>query len=72
MRLKEIGSQALVIAGTVGAQSTREAIELSRDMSQAGADYVLVLPPSYYPAAKNPDSVLEFYNEVSPAPPRLF
>ncbi|KAF2447367.1 aldolase [Karstenula rhodostoma CBS 690.94] len=67
--LEEIGSQALVIAGTVGAQSTRQAIELSRDASQAGADYVLVLPPSFYPAAMNPDSILGFYNELASASP---
>ncbi|KAJ5232496.1 hypothetical protein N7468_005452 [Penicillium chermesinum] len=36
-----------VIAG-VGAPSTRETIQFSKDAADSGADAVLVLPPSYY------------------------
>lgn len=36
-----------VVAG-VGASSTRETIELAREAADAGADFVMVIPPGYY------------------------
>lgn len=62
----------LVIAGTVGAQSTQEAIRLARDAAESGADYVLALPPSYYSAAMSPEAILGFYHEVCTYPFRQF
>lgn len=60
-----IGNPGAIIAGTVGAQSTREAIELCRDAASAGADYTLILPPSYYPGAMKPDAIQSFFEDVS-------
>ncbi len=59
------GSSGLIIAGTVGAQSTREAILLSKDAAAAGADFVLILPPSYYPGIMTPDAIQGFFEDVS-------
>ena len=60
-----VGNPGIIIAGTVGAQSTREAIQLAKDASEAGADFVLALPPSYYPGAMSDDAILGFYEDVS-------
>ncbi|WWD17988.1 hypothetical protein CI109_102434 [Kwoniella shandongensis] len=68
---RRCGNNGPIIAGTVGAQSTREAIRLCNDAAQAGADFVLVLPPSYYPGAMSPDAIQTFFEEladVSPLP----
>jgi 4-hydroxy-2-oxoglutarate aldolase len=60
-----IGNPGSIIAGTVGAQSTREAIELCQDAADAGADFTLVLPPSYYPGAMTPEAIQGFFEDVS-------
>ncbi|KAL1410963.1 hypothetical protein Q8F55_001906 [Vanrija albida] len=65
--LARAGSPALVIAGTVGAQSTAQAIELSNDAAAAGADYTLTLPPSYYPGVMTDDALAAYYEEVAGA-----
>ena len=69
--------QALQVAGYVdmpvivgcGAQSTRETVQFCRDALDAGGDYALVLPPSYYRALFGPDSVVEFFTDVANASP---
>jgi 4-hydroxy-2-oxoglutarate aldolase len=45
-----VGDAGWVVAGT-GAESTRQTIALSRAAAEAGADAVLVRPPSYFSAA---------------------
>ncbi|KAK8865827.1 hypothetical protein IAR55_000975 [Kwoniella newhampshirensis] len=68
---KRCGNNGSIIAGTVGAQSTREAIRLCDDAAEAGADFALVLPPSYYPAAMPADAIQTFFEEladISPIP----
>lgn len=57
-----------VIVGC-GAQSTRETVELCRDALQAGGDYALVLPPSYYRPMLGPDALREFFTDVADASP---
>ncbi|RCI12944.1 hypothetical protein L249_1321 [Ophiocordyceps polyrhachis-furcata BCC 54312] len=44
------GTAVALVAGC-GAQSTRETVTLCRDAAESGADFALVLPPSYYHAA---------------------
>ena len=61
-------SQVPVIVGC-GAQSTRETLRLCRDAADAGGDYVLILPPSYYRSLMTRDTVLRFYSEVAEASP---
>lgn len=64
-----MGNPGAIIAGTVGAQSTREAILLSKDAAEAGAEFTLVLPPSYYPAWMTPAAIQSFYEDVANASP---
>ena len=54
----------LLVAGT-GAESTRGTVQLSRDAAQAGADAVLVQPPSYYKGAMSPAVLLDHYRAVA-------
>ena len=61
-----VGNPGFVIVGTVGAQSTLEAISLCEDAAQHGGDFGLVLPPGYYASALTTASILEFYNDVRP------
>ena len=57
-----------VIAGC-GTQSTREAIELTKEAHAAGADYALVLPPSYYKANYNQQCFIDYFEELASASP---
>lgn len=53
-----------LVAGISG-QSTNETVKLAADAALAGADYGLLLPPSYWPRAVNNDIIEEFYCEVA-------
>ncbi|WWD09203.1 hypothetical protein V865_007325 [Kwoniella europaea PYCC6329] len=66
---REAGNNGPIIAGTVGAQSSREALKLCKDAYEAGADFALVLPPSYYPAAMTVDAIQGFFEELASASP---
>ena len=57
-----------LIAGT-GAESTRQAIALTRAAAAEGADAVLVRPPSYFGPAHAPASLVEHYRAVADASP---
>lgn len=57
---------AWLIAGT-GGESTRETIALSRAAADAGADAVLVRPPSYYSAALTPATLAAHFRAVADA-----
>ena len=52
-----------ITLGTSG-QSTREVIAETHRAKEAGADFVLVLVPSYFHFAMNDDAVVDFYKEV--------
>ncbi|KAL9635069.1 MAG: hypothetical protein Q9164_003698 [Protoblastenia rupestris] len=67
--LSDEGFGSLPIIVGCGAQSTREAIELCHEASAAGGDYALILPPSYYKAMFNSDSLIEFFHDVADASP---
>ncbi|OCF32851.1 dihydrodipicolinate synthetase [Kwoniella heveanensis BCC8398] len=66
---RRVGNTGPIIAGTVGAQSSREALKMCRDAHEAGADFALVLPPSYYPSAMTPDAIQAFFEELASASP---
>ncbi|KAI3075480.1 hypothetical protein CBS147353_5204 [Aspergillus niger] len=53
-----------VVAGISG-QSTNESLRLAEDAREAGADFGLLLPPSYWPKAVTKDVILDFYTEVA-------
>ncbi|KAI0541910.1 mitochondrial putative 4-hydroxy-2-oxoglutarate aldolase [Xylaria digitata] len=59
-----------VIVGC-GAQSVRETIEFCREAAEAGGDYALVLPPSYYATlfAPSSETILRYFTEVADASP---
>lgn len=59
-----------IVAGT-GASSTRESIQLCKDAADAGADYVMVIPPGYYagPLMSNPKAIKKFFVDISNASP---
>ncbi|KAM5348903.1 hypothetical protein ACJ41O_008726 [Fusarium nematophilum] len=59
---------AVVIAGT-GAQSTRETIQLSQEAKEAGADFALVLAPSYFVGAMQKPVIYKFFDDVATASP---
>lgn len=46
--LKEHGREGAVLIAGCGAQSTRETIQLCNEAKESGADYALVLSPSYW------------------------
>lgn len=56
-----------VIVGT-GAESTRQAIALTRAAAEEGADAVLVRPPGYFPAA-SARSLANYYRAIADASP---
>ncbi|WAO89918.1 Hypothetical protein NCS54_00732200 [Fusarium falciforme] len=67
--LKEHGRpDTVVIAGT-GAQSTRETIQLCNEASEAGADFALVLSPSYFVGAMQKPVLSKFFDDVATASP---
>ena len=59
---------AWLIAGT-GGESTLETVKLSLAAAEAGADAILVRPPSYYSAAMSPASLAVHFLSVADASP---
>lgn len=57
-----------IIAGCSD-QSVRGTLQLCRDAESAGADYALVLPPSYYRPAMSADVIKRFYHGVADGSP---
>lgn len=64
----ELAGEKWLLAG-VSAESTRAAIRLTRDAAEAGADAVLVAPPSYYMPQLTPEALREHYRDVADASP---
>ena len=67
--LNEAGFHTMPVIVGCGAQSTRETIELCSDALLSGGDYALVLPPSYYKAMYQPESIVKYYQDVAEASP---
>ncbi|RDA95466.1 hypothetical protein CP533_5420 [Ophiocordyceps camponoti-saundersi (nom. inval.)] len=67
--LDEADRSSLAIIAGCGAQSTRETIALCRDADDSGADFALVLPPSYYGAVLTKDLILEHFRTVAEQSP---
>lgn len=65
---EELRDGKWLIAGT-GAESTRQTIALSRAAAAAGADAVLVRPPSYFSAAATPETLAIHFRAVADASP---
>jgi len=58
----------LLLAGT-GAESTRATIRATRAVAEAGADAVLVQPPSYFRPAMTPEALRDHFTAVADASP---
>jgi len=63
-----VPAERWLVAGT-GGESTRQAVALTRAAAEAGADAVLVRPPSYYFASISPPSLAEYYHAVADQSP---
>ncbi|KAH8646846.1 dihydrodipicolinate synthetase [Xylariales sp. PMI_506] len=70
---REIAVQAgrpdLAITVGCGGQCTRDVIADTRNAHAAGADFALVLVPSYFHFAMNEDSIVSFFQELADASP---
>lgn len=61
---KNISGDKLLIAGT-GSDSIRETISLSNDAADRGADYVLILTPSFYKSEMKPAAYIKYFSAVA-------
>lgn len=61
---EEIGESKLVVAGVFGS-SPREALETISNAKEAGADAVLVGPPSIWGIGQSPDVAVKFFADLS-------
>ncbi|KAI1466882.1 dihydrodipicolinate synthetase family protein [Daldinia caldariorum] len=57
-----------IIAGC-GSQSTRETIQLCQDAANAGANYVIILPPAYYGGLLNTHKIVQHFHDVADGSP---
>ena len=57
-------SNKAIIAGT-GLESISETISLSNDSAKNGADYALIITPSFYKSAMNHDALVEYYTIIA-------
>ncbi|KAK4134860.1 aldolase [Trichocladium antarcticum] len=69
--LNDAGFSHMPIIVGCGSQSTRETIQYCREGWEAGGDYALVLPPSYYASLFAPasETVLAYFTAVADASP---
>lgn len=71
--LLEVARQACgpsypIMAG-VGGHSTKQVLEFITDAADAGADYVLLLPPAYFGKQTTPAVINNFFDDVATASP---
>lgn len=57
-----------IVAGIMG-ESTNLTIEHAKDAAEAGANFALLLSPSYWRAAMTDEAILAFYREVADESP---
>ena len=55
-----------IIVGTY-CESTRETIELSKEVAKLGADAILVLPSNYYTGSMNDDVLYKYFTDIAEA-----
>jgi len=65
---EEAGAGKLVLAGS-GCESTRETIEMTSAMAEAGADVAVVYTPCYYKAKMTSPALEKHFTEVADASP---
>lgn len=67
--LNKNGFQNVVVIAGCGAPSARESIKLCADANDAGAGYVLVLTPAFWPSKMTKEAILAFHREVGTSLP---
>ena len=67
--LHEAGYDNLPLIVGCGLPSARATIELTRQAKDAGGDFALVLPPSYWPTAMTKPAIIDFFTRVADASP---
>ncbi|KAI1649448.1 dihydrodipicolinate synthase [Daldinia loculata] len=69
--LNDAGFSHIPVIVGCGAQSTRETIQYCREAWEAGGDYALVLPPSYYAPlfASSSKTIEQYFTTVADASP---
>lgn len=67
--LDDAGFTSLPVVAGCAAQSTRESISLCKDAKAAGADYALVLPPSYYKASYSRADLIQYFTDLATGSP---
>ena len=65
--IRDAGNARFPLIAGISGQSTNETLRLAEDAAQAGADFALLLPPSYWAKAVSNDVILDFYREVADA-----
>lgn len=73
--LDEAGFKDVPVIAGASNDSIRGAVELCKEASAAGAEYALILPPSYYRAQSSETLIFEFFTSVaeqSPIPIMLY
>ena len=63
--LNEAGYSHLVLIAGCGAASVRESLVYIAEAKESGANFALLLPPSYWTAAMSPVVVETFFSDVS-------
>ncbi|MCJ1230970.1 hypothetical protein MMC12_007645 [Toensbergia leucococca] len=67
--LDEAGFHNVPVICGASEQSIRGTVELCKEGMEAGAEYVLIIPPSYYRAAMNEGRMEEYYLGIADASP---
>jgi len=67
--LDEAGFKDVVVGAGTSENSVRLTISLIKEAAEAGAEYTLILPPSYYRAQVNEDMMFEYYTAIAEASP---
>ncbi len=62
--LREHSSYKTIIAGT-GLESIRETIDLTNESAQNGADYALIITPSFFKSAMSHQAFINYYTAVA-------
>ncbi|KAF3761861.1 hypothetical protein M406DRAFT_50588 [Cryphonectria parasitica EP155] len=66
---KKLGRPDLTVTLGCGGQCTRDAIAETHLAKEAGADFALVLVPSYFHFAMNEEAIMTFFEELAEASP---
>lgn len=65
---RDVVPDRMLVAGA-GAESTRQVIRLAGAMADAGADAIIVQPPSYYGVSLSPEALRDHYQAIADASP---